>query len=95
MLVIDFADGTDASRDDQLDRLTALPPSAKLVYKILEYEGALTQTGLADATLLPKRTVRSALVELKAADLVDEEVYFPDARKRLYRRTRARRDRGG
>jgi DNA-binding MarR family transcriptional regulator len=80
-----FADSTDTSTDERFSQLQTLPPSAKLVYKVLEYEGAMTQSRLAEETLLPTRTVRYALSELDAADLVTEDVYIPDARKRLYR----------
>lgn len=61
-----------------------LPPSAKLVAKALEYEGQLTQTGLAEETLLPSRTVRYALTRLEDADVVRSRVSFTDARKRVY-----------
>jgi hypothetical protein len=64
--------------------LAALPPSAKLVYKVLEYEGALTQQALCAETLLPARTVRYALDRLEGAGLVTPEVYLADARQTLY-----------
>ena len=38
-----------------------LPPSAKLVYKILSYEGNLTQKEIISSSNLPERTVRYAL----------------------------------
>ena len=43
------------------DDLADLPPSAKLVYKVLEYDGPLTQRGI-----------------------VEEDIYFADARQNLY-----------
>jgi len=61
-----------------------LPPSAKLVAKILEYNGALTQSQLADETLLPARTVRYALSRLEDIDVVESRFSFTDARKRVY-----------
>jgi transcription initiation factor IIE alpha subunit len=61
-----------------------LPPSAKLVAKALEHEGQLTQTGLADETLLPARTVRYALSRLEEVGVVRSRVAFTDARKRVY-----------
>jgi DNA-binding MarR family transcriptional regulator len=64
--------------------VASLPPSAKLVYKTLEYEGPLTQTQLAEASLLPQRTVRHALKRLQEADVVEESVYLMDARKSNY-----------
>lgn len=66
------------------NHLTDAPPSAKLVYKTLEYEGELTQSQLVEETRLSARTVRYALTELQDRDVVDEEIYFADARKRLY-----------
>ncbi len=61
-----------------------LPPSAKLVAKVLEYNGALTQSQLADETLLPARTVRYALSRLEEVDVVESRFSFNDARKRVY-----------
>jgi DNA-binding MarR family transcriptional regulator len=61
-----------------------LPPSAKLVAKVLEYEDTLTQSQLAEETLLPARTVRYALNRLEEADAVDSRFSFSDARKRIY-----------
>ena len=64
--------------------VASLPPSAKLVYKTLQYEGPLTQSQIADSSLLPQRTVRHALKKLEAADIVTESVYLMDARKSNY-----------
>ncbi|GKZ12150.1 ArsR family transcriptional regulator [Haladaptatus sp. W1] len=69
-------DSTAAIRD--------LPPSAKLVAKVLEYNETMTQSELADETLLPPRTVRYALTRLEDENLVDSRFSFSDARKRLY-----------
>ena len=70
--------------DSLRSRLESLPPSAKLVYKTLQYEGPLTQSQLAAESLLPARTVRYALSTLEDEGVVDEELYIQDARKRLY-----------
>lgn len=61
-----------------------LPPSAKLVAKVLEYNDTLTQSQLADETLLPPRTVRYALNRLEEAGVVSSRFSFADARKRIY-----------
>ncbi|WP_254273833.1 MarR family transcriptional regulator [Haloarcula marina] len=61
-----------------------LPPSAKLVAKVLEYNETLTQSQLADETLLPPRTVRYALNRLEEVGVVDSRFSFADARKRIY-----------
>ncbi len=70
--------------DSLRSQLESLPPSAKLVYKTLQYEGPLTQGQLAAESLLPPRTVRYALSTLEDEDVVVEELYIQDARKRLY-----------
>jgi len=61
-----------------------LPPSAKLVAKVLEYNGSLTQSQLSDETLLPPRTVRYALNRLEEVGAVESRFSFTDARKRVY-----------
>ena len=69
--------------------LRALPPSAKLVVKTLEYGGRLTQAELVESTRLPDRTVRYALRELEDEDLVTSRISFADARQRVYSLTTA------
>lgn len=69
---------------DLSERLYDLPPSAKLVLKVLGEEGALTQSELAARTLLPQRTVRQALGSLEDAGVVEEEIDFMDARRKVY-----------
>lgn len=69
---------------DQWESVRDLPPSAKLVAKVLEYEGTLTQTQLAEETLLPPRTVRYALSRLEEEQVVKSRFSFADARKRMY-----------
>lgn len=70
--------------DGDWDDVQELPPSAKLVAKVLEYNGTLTQSQLADETLLPSRTVRYALNRLEDVGVVDSRFSFADARKRIY-----------
>ncbi|MFB6110746.1 MAG: winged helix-turn-helix transcriptional regulator [Halodesulfurarchaeum sp.] len=67
------------------DRLEELPPSAKLIHKVLEYDGPLTQKRLIEETNLSPRTVRYALDRLDDCDCIEEQVYVKDARQRLYR----------
>ncbi|MDS0475528.1 helix-turn-helix domain-containing protein [Natrinema sp. 1APR25-10V2] len=66
------------------DRLYDLPPSAKLVLKVLAIDGTMTQGQLATETRLSKRTVRDALERLRDVDVIDERVDFRDARRSLY-----------
>ena len=61
-----------------------VPPSAKLVYKVLEYNGGLTQKQIVEKSMLSQRTVRDALSRLREIDVVSEDVYIPDARQNLY-----------
>lgn len=72
---------------DRWEPVRGLPPSAKLVVKVLEYEAPLTQSQIAEETLLPTRTVRYALTRLEDADAVSSRFSFSDARKRIYRLT--------
>ncbi|HIH45118.1 MAG TPA: MarR family transcriptional regulator [Candidatus Methanoperedenaceae archaeon] len=62
-----------------------MPPSAKLVFKILEFGGQLTQKQIVRETYLPPRTVRYALNRLKKENILVEKFYFRDARQSLYR----------
>jgi len=72
--------------DEQVgwEAVADLPPSAKLVAKVLEYNDSLTQSQLAEETLLPPRTVRYALTRLEDVDVVGSRFSFSDARKRIY-----------
>ncbi|WP_136688234.1 helix-turn-helix domain-containing protein [Halorhabdus amylolytica] len=69
------------------ERLRELPPSAKLIAKVLETDQPLSQGELAEESLLPDRTVRYALNRLEEADLVSSRYSFRDARKQVYYRT--------
>ena len=61
-----------------------LPPSAKLVLKVLEYNGGLTQKQIVDKSRLSQRTVRDALDRLQERTIVEKNIYIPDARQNLY-----------
>ena len=69
---------------DRWEPVLDLPPSAKLVAKVLDYNGTLTQSGIAEETLLPPRTVRYALTRLEEEGVVEGRFSFSDARKRIY-----------
>ncbi len=66
------------------ERLRELPPSAKLVAKVLEGASPLSQGQLAEESLLPDRTVRYALNRLEEEDLIGSRYSFNDARKQVY-----------
>jgi DNA-binding MarR family transcriptional regulator len=72
------------SADEFEDRLRELPPSAKLVAKVLEIDAPLSQSQLADESLLPDRTVRYALNRLEEENLIISRYSFHDARKQVY-----------
>ena len=79
-------DGTSDGLSDSeyRERLRELPPSAKLVAKVLETDAPLSHAKLAEESLLPDRTVRYALNRLDEVGLVDSRYSFHDARKQVY-----------
>ncbi|PYZ02977.1 ArsR family transcriptional regulator [Halogeometricum sp. wsp3] len=70
--------------DSDGEAIADLPPSATLVYKVLQYDGPLTQKGIVEESMLSARTVRYALERLDEVGVIDEDVYFADARQNLY-----------
>jgi DNA-binding MarR family transcriptional regulator len=72
------------SEGEYRERLRELPPSAKLVAKVLEGDAPLSQGELAEESLLPDRTVRYALNRLEESELVSSRYSFKDARKQVY-----------
>ncbi|QSW98381.1 MarR family transcriptional regulator [Haloterrigena alkaliphila] len=72
------------SEEEYRDRLRDLPPSAKLVAKVLETDSPLSQGQLAEESLLPDRTVRYALNRLEDVGIVGSRYSFRDARKQVY-----------
>ncbi|QLK26743.1 MarR family transcriptional regulator [Natrinema zhouii] len=76
----------DENEEPAADRTLAdLPPSAKLVYKVLEYEGPMTQERIAAESRLCPRTVRYALGKLEDGGIVTSRVCLEDARQSTYR----------
>lgn len=61
-----------------------LPPSAKLVLKVLEYQDQLSQKEIIEETMLPPRTVRYALSLLMSEGLVTKKLSLRDSRQGLY-----------
>jgi len=79
------ADAESPLADEEFrETLRELPPSAKLVAKVLEGARPLSQGQLAERSLLPDRTVRYALNRLGEESLVDSRYSFTDARKQVY-----------
>ncbi|PSP55664.1 ArsR family transcriptional regulator [Halobacteriales archaeon QS_1_67_19] len=77
-------ENSELTGENATDAIRELPPSAKLVAKVLEYNDTLTQSQIAEESLLPDRTVRYALNRLDDEGLIDSRFSFSDARKRLY-----------
>jgi transcription initiation factor IIE alpha subunit len=63
---------------------TTIPPSSKVVLKVLETGGAMTHKDLVKNTHLAPRTVRYALKKLKDQKLIIELFNFHDARQIIY-----------
>ena len=59
-------------------------PAVRLVYKVLEADGPLTQSQLAEATALTTRTVRDAGVVLENGGLITSYNHPDDQRRRVY-----------
>jgi NAD+ kinase len=72
-----------------------LPPSAKLVLKVLEYQGRLTQKEIIEETMLPARTVRYALSLLISEGLIRKHVSLRDSRQGVYNVTKKKAGRNG
>ena len=63
------------------------PPATKFLYFLLESHRGLDQTELVRLSRLPRRTVQSAIEQLKRQGLVREGVSLVDSRRREYRLT--------
>lgn len=84
---VDDASESDENRSDRNPdgSVSELPPSAKLVYKVLEYEAPLTQERIAAESRLCPRTVRYALAKLEDHGVVTSRTCLEDARQSKYR----------
>lgn len=70
---------------ERYERLVEEPPSAKLVYKVLDLEAPLTHGEITEATVLPSRTTSYALSRLQEAGVVESVPCPSDPRKKNYR----------
>jgi phosphosulfolactate synthase len=59
-------------------------PAAKFVYFVMKSKHPIDQVELMNMTNLPRRTVQSAVEELKSQGLIIERGSLDDARKKLY-----------
>ena len=64
--------------------LIGLSPSSKAVLNLLLDSGPLTPTEIVDNVGFASRTVRYALKDLLARELVDKKPFLPDMRRTLY-----------
>jgi DNA-binding MarR family transcriptional regulator len=62
-----------------------LSPSARLVLKVLESNGWMTQKQISDQTSLPPRTVKYAIKKLKETARLQEKPNLCDMRGKFYR----------
>ncbi len=65
-------------------KVKSLSPSAKLVYKVLGFEGEMTQKEIVERTYLPQRTVRYALEVLSSAGVIQRRASLLDVRQTVY-----------
>ena len=60
------------------------PPSAKFIFKVLSYNGALNQQEIIGETQLPARTVRNALEYLVKSGIIQKRTTLRDTRQAVY-----------
>jgi DNA-binding MarR family transcriptional regulator len=65
-------------------KLGDLPPSAKLVFWVIDQEEPVTQKRIVEETLLPKRTVRYGIDRLIDINIITKQRNPYDARQLLY-----------
>jgi DNA-binding MarR family transcriptional regulator len=66
-------------------QVTQLSPSTKLVLKILQLNGWMTQREIVGETTLPPRTVKYAIKKLKEQKIVREKPDLNDMRSKYYK----------
>lgn len=65
-------------------KVRSLSPSAKLVYKVLSFEGEMTQKEIVARSYLPQRTVRYALEVLSRKGVIRRRASLLDVRQTVY-----------
>jgi len=78
-----MANSIETEGDIRMMRLKNLPMSVKFVFKIMEYNGLLTQKEIAEESGLPNRTVRYALNIMENEGFIEKRIH-KDARQTLY-----------
>jgi len=69
-------------RDDAV--LSDLPPSAKLVVKVIEHEGDMDKEEICESARLPPSTTQYALKKLVEENVVDVRVGEGEGRRLVY-----------
>jgi DNA-binding MarR family transcriptional regulator len=62
-----------------------LAPSTRLIIKVLEENGWMTQKEIVDKTNLPPRTVKYAIKQMKSNQILEEKPNWDDLRSKLLR----------
>lgn len=62
-----------------------LSPATKLVLKVLQLNGWMTQADITKETYLPTRTVKYAIRNLREKKVIKEKPDLDDLRKKYYR----------
>jgi DNA-binding MarR family transcriptional regulator len=70
--------------DDTDDAFADLPPSAKLVAKVIEHEGEMDASEVSEAARLHPSTTRDALKRLAEEGVVDVSVVSDGSRRLVY-----------
>ncbi|MFC4549583.1 MULTISPECIES: MarR family transcriptional regulator [Halorussus] len=70
--------------EETLDCVAGCSPSAKLVYKLLEYGGPRTQSELVDAAGLSRDAIRAGAEALVRCEAVEAYRDPSDARRKVY-----------
>lgn len=66
------------------EELEDAPPTAKFIFKLLQYEGPLTQSQIVQESLLPERTVRHSLNHLLDEGHLKSRASLRDTRQKVY-----------
>lgn len=69
---------------ENVELIKSMPPSAKLVLRVLKEKKITRFDDLMEETLLSKRTLLYAIKALRELDLIETQVCMNDARKRFY-----------
>ncbi len=69
---------------ESLEAIRSMPPSAKLLLRVLKENKISRFEELMDETLLSKRTLLYAIKTLKELGLIETQVCMSDARRRFY-----------